>query len=123
MKPEKQHLIRDLFDPQSEVRREVTLQAGARVLRRRRWRRYAGRVCVGMLLLTLALVSLQRMSTPRVAVSSAVSTPTEPATRLTDEELLGMFPDTPVGLATMADGRKRLIFPRAGDEARFLKRL
>lgn len=41
---------------------------------------------------------------------------------LTDDELLALFPNTPVGLATLPDGRKRLIFPRPGDEKRFITR-
>jgi hypothetical protein len=42
---------------------------------------------------------------------------------LSDEELLALFPDTPVGLATMADGKKRLVFPRPEDEAKFVSHL
>ena len=42
---------------------------------------------------------------------------------LTDDELLALFPDTPVGLATLPDGKKLLIFPRPGDEKRFVTRL
>ena len=36
------------------------------------------------------------------------------------DELLALFPDTPVGLITTADGRKRLIFPHPGDEQRLI---
>jgi hypothetical protein len=42
---------------------------------------------------------------------------------LTDDELLALFPDTPVGLIKTADGRKRLIFPRPGDEEKFITHL
>jgi len=42
---------------------------------------------------------------------------------LTDDELLALFPNTPVGLATLPDGKKLLIFPRPGDEKRFVTRL
>jgi hypothetical protein len=42
---------------------------------------------------------------------------------LTDDELLALFPNTPVGLATLPDGKKLLIFPRPGDEKRFVIRL
>jgi hypothetical protein len=45
------------------------------------------------------------------------------AQSLTDDQLLGFFPNTPVGLATLPDGKKLLIFPRPGDEARFITRL
>jgi len=33
-----------------------------------------------------------------------------------------MFPKTPVGLVTLENGKKRLIFPRPGDEQRFVAR-
>src|SRR5258707_11870134 len=39
MKPEKQSLIHDLLDEQRDRRREATLLAGGRILRRRHWRR------------------------------------------------------------------------------------
>lgn len=41
---------------------------------------------------------------------------------ITDDQLLALFPGTPVGLGT-AGGKTRLLFPRAGDEARFVIRL
>jgi len=37
--------------------------------------------------------------------------------------LLALFPDTPVALATLSDGSKRLIFPRPGDDQKFVTRL
>lgn len=40
-----------------------------------------------------------------------------------DEVQRTMFPDTPVALATLANGRKQLIFPRPADQKRFLTRL
>jgi hypothetical protein len=55
------------------------------------------------------------------AVSQVVST--QQPQSLTDDELLALFPNTPVGLATLADGKKRLIFPRSGDEQKFVTRL
>ena len=45
------------------------------------------------------------------------------AQSLTDEQLLSLFPDTPVGLATLPNGKKLLIFPHPGDEAKFITRL
>ncbi len=42
---------------------------------------------------------------------------------LTDQELLALFPDTPIALATLENGKKRLIFPRAADEKRLITRL
>jgi hypothetical protein len=44
----------------------------------------------------------------------------KPPGSVTDAELLGMFPETPVGLATLKNGTKRLIFPRPGDQERFM---
>jgi hypothetical protein len=41
---------------------------------------------------------------------------------ISDDELLALFPGTPVGLAKV-NGKQRLIFPRPGDEARFIERL
>lgn len=49
--------------------------------------------------------------------------PTPLVESLTDAQLLALFPDVPVGLATLDNGRKRLIFPRLGDEERFIRRL
>lgn len=69
------------------------------------------------------------MLTPQpAAVSIAVAPPVtekkQPAPQsLTDTELLALFPDTPVVLATLNNGQKKLIFPRPGDEARFVSRL
>jgi len=42
---------------------------------------------------------------------------------MTDDELLALFPDTPVGLIQTADSRKRLIFPQPGDEEKFITKL
>ena len=59
----------------------------------------------------------------------AQSTPAEsasPAARvqyLTDDELLALFPNTPVGLIRTADGRKRLVFLHPGDEEKFITHL
>jgi hypothetical protein len=39
---------------------------------------------------------------------------------LTDDELLALFPNTPVGLATLPNGKKRLIFPHPGDEQKYV---
>jgi hypothetical protein len=40
---------------------------------------------------------------------------------LSDDELFDLFPGTPVGLAKFG-AKKILIFPRPGDEARFVSR-
>jgi hypothetical protein len=126
MKPEKQQLIQDLLGDES--RREITLLAGARILRRRRHWRVATRSLALALVVTATVLSLERVKSRRLPVQTSlpVSTPTaavQPRS-LTDDELLALFPtNTPVGLVTLADGKKRLIFPRPDDEKRFVIRL
>ena len=125
MKPEKQQLIQDLLDDES--RRDATLLAGGRILRRRRHWRAATRGLVLALVVTAMVLSLeQKKSRPSsVQTSSSPAKPvasTQPRS-LTDAELLALFPNTPVGLATLPDGKKLLLFPRPGDEKRFVTRL
>jgi len=124
MKPEKQNLIRDLLE--DDLRREETLLAGARILRRRRhWR--AARPAAALLALVLGVtIFWLRRETPRPALEAASKAAPKVAPRaqpLTDDELLSLFPNTPVGLASLSDGKKRLIFPRPGDEQRFITKL
>ena len=125
MKPEKQRLLHGLLD--DEGRREATLLAGSRLLRRRRHWRAVRRGCALALIVVVAGVWVSQSSSRRVMLqaSAPAARPAPPADghSLTDEELLNLFPGTPVGLATLPDGRKRLIFPRPGDEERFLTRL
>jgi len=126
MKPEKQQLLRDLLrDESSEA---ATLLAGAHILRRRRQQRVAGRAAGVLLLLGVAGFLFVRLDSARQSVESptVVSTaPNEPGgpRALSDDELLALFPNTPVALATLSDGKKRLIFPRPGDESRYVTRL
>jgi hypothetical protein len=126
MKPEKQNLIRDLLEDDS--RREETLLTGARILRRRRhWRAVRPAAALLALLLGVVIFWLRR-ETSHPALETALKTapkapPTAPAQPLTDDELLSLFPNTPVGLASLPDGKKRLIFPRPGDEQRFITKL
>ena len=130
MNPEKQRLIHDLLnDGGNESRQAETLLAGGRALRRRRHARQAMQTLAVLGIAALVAICLPR----RRAVESSVvaNTSKAPAAvaaaaeiqRLSDDELLALFPDTPVGLATLSDGRKRLIFPRPGDEARLVTRL
>lgn len=122
MRPEKRHLIHELLDGQRHARREVTLLAGGRILRRRRRWRLAFRGFTVVALLALAALSSQYLvRSPGRPVAS--QPPAAPVPSLTDAELLALFPDTPVGLITLENGKKRLIFPRPGDQERFVKHL
>ena len=125
MKPEKQQLIDDLL--RDDGRRDATLLAGARILRRRRQRRVAMRGLALVIVLGLAGFWFERINSPSPSApppTPIMATSKSPQPQaLTDEELLALFPNTPVGLATLSDGRKRLIFPRAGDEQKFVTRL
>jgi hypothetical protein len=125
MKPEKQQLIQDLLGDES--RRETTLLAGSRILRRRRHWRAAARGLALALVVTATVLSLEQKKShpPSVQALLPLAKPvasTQPHS-LTDDELLALFPNTPVGLATLPDGKKLLIFPRPGDEKRFVTRL
>ena len=124
MKPENENLIRDLLSEDS--RRENTLLAGSRVLRRRRQWRTARQSAVFVTVLACIAVFWMRRENTRPFPAQIAKTVAAPATQvhaLTDDELLALFPNTPVGLASLPDGKKRLIFPRAGDEQRFITKL
>jgi hypothetical protein len=123
MKPEKQHLIHELLDPRRDARRDAILSAGDRILLQRRRRRLAGQSLAAVTFLALTAFSIQRLATRRPPLLTAGPPPAPAARSLTDAELLALFPDTPVGLVTLENGKKRLVFPRPGDEERFLKRL
>ena len=125
MKPEKQQLLNELLD--DEGRRETTLLATTKILRRRRHRRVAWRTfAVAMLATAAVLLVEQNRPRPTVAQISPPETKSpapRPAQSLTDDELLSLFPNTPVGLATLPNGKKLLLFPRPGDAAKFITRL
>jgi hypothetical protein len=126
MKPEKQNLIDDLV--QNAERREVALHAATVALRRRRQRHIACQV-LALLLIPAAAILLvaQNRAQPNLAqVSKPKGQPAAALPQgqsLTDEQLLGLFPNTPVGLATLPNGRKLLVFPRPADDARYVIRL
>ena len=123
MKPEKRQLIHDLFDEQRGSRREAALLAGGRILRRRRGHRAAVRSFAAVAIVAVAAFAWQRLAPTRAPVLIAVLPQKAAVQSLTDAELLALFPDTPVGLVTLENGRKRLVFPRPGDEERFVKHL
>jgi hypothetical protein len=120
MKPEKIHLIHDLLDDQEwKTQREATLVAGGRLLRRRRWKRLVTRMVIVAGIGIIAAIAIRTMTVPQPPTVVAKSEPTPKMHYLTDDELLALFPNTPVGLATVG-GKKVLIFPRPGDEERFV---
>jgi len=124
MKPEKQDLIGDLLD--GGTSREATLLAGARILRRRRFWRAARRGAAATALVAIGVTLFLRNATPpspRMVSVAPKMVPAPVVQALTDDELLALFPKTPVALASSPDGKKRLIFPRPGDEKKFITRL
>jgi hypothetical protein len=74
---------------------------------------------------TVLLVAQNRRPQTLAQISPSPAKPAAPlqAQSLTDEELLSLFPNTPVGLATLPNGKKLLLFPRPGDAAKFITRL
>jgi hypothetical protein len=124
MQPEKRNLLDDVLnDPVAEGRREATLWAGGRIMRRRRAVRFAARSLAVLALALLAALTIQKkLSAPKVAIVP----PTNPAPSeaqvqyLTDDQLLALFPNTPVGLIKTPGGKKRLIFLRPGDEEKYI---
>ena len=124
MKPEKQNLIHDLLDEDSS--RETTLAAGARILRQRHRWRVARQAAIAGLVAIAAVTYLARGLRHSAApqASQTVKPPPGPQIHaLTDDELLALFPNKPVGLIPLSDGKKRLIFLWPGDEQRFIRRL
>lgn len=126
MKSEKENLIHELLDADSN--RETILAVGSRLLRRRRQWRAARHVLAVLVLIaaTGTFYLLRETQGPAVPVASQkiVRPASGPqVSELTDDELLALFTNTPVGLASLADGKKRLIFPRPGDEQKFITKL
>jgi peptidoglycan/LPS O-acetylase OafA/YrhL len=120
MKPEKRRLIHDLFEAgDGAARREATLLAGRRVLRHRRWRRVASQI-LPVVALALTVVFLHLRSGAPAPKALVALHPVAPAVvSLTDDQLLALFPNTPVALAKVGN-REVLIFPRPEDRARFV---
>lgn len=126
MNREKQQLIHDLFDDESQ--RQTVLLAGNRMLRRRRHWRVAGPVLT-LLMMAIIVGALwlgqknSSQSPIQASVTAAKPSTQTQARSLTDDELLALFPHTPVGLVTLSNGKKLLIFPRPGDERQFISRM
>jgi hypothetical protein len=126
MNPDRQQLLHDLLEGDPNAGRDATLLAGARILRRRRQWRAATRGLAGVLVLVAAGLWLKTAPAPKATrptplLATAPQAPVKAAPRsLTDEELLALFPNTPVALATLPDGRKRLFFPHPGDEEKYV---
>jgi hypothetical protein len=72
----------------------------------------------------LPILAVRNASIPRQVRVAKVGEPARTGTTakiaiLSDDELMALFPNTPVALAEI-HGKKRLLFLRPGDEARFL---
>jgi len=127
MKPEHHQLLHDLLDGHdASAQRDAILNAGHCVLRRKRHVRYLTRGLAAAAFAGLAVLAINKLSAPhsqRSTASARLATTQPPQAvfhvqEITDDELLALFPGTPVGLAKV-NGKQRLIFPRPGDEARF----
>jgi hypothetical protein len=124
MQPEKRNLLDDVMtDGGAAARRESILRAGGKIMRRRRAVRFASRTLGLVAVVLLAAVVVYRkpaLPKPTLAhTQKTVPTP-EQVQYLTDDQLLAFFHDVPVGLLKMPDGKKRLIFLRPGDEAKYV---
>ena len=131
MNPEHHQLLHDLLDGHdAAAQRDAVLDAGHRVLRRKRHLRHLTRTLAAAAFAGLAVLGISRITVPRPPTSPAGPklAATQPARavshvqEITDDELLALFPGTPVGLAKV-NGKQRLIFPRPGDQARFIAHL
>jgi hypothetical protein len=131
MSPEHHQLLHDLLEGHDDAaRRAAVLNAGHRVLRRKRHVRHLTRTLAVAAFAGLAALAVNRMTAlhsptsiagPRLAATQPARAMSH-VQEISDDELLALFPGTPVGLAKV-NGKQRLIFPRPGDEARFIERL
>ncbi|MGA3181370.1 MAG: hypothetical protein ABSF38_13610 [Verrucomicrobiota bacterium] len=124
MQPDKRILLDDvLHATPGDARRQAILRAGGRIMRRRRACRFAARTLVVLAAVILAALAVHRYpAAPKEACALPPKTAPgeEQVQYLTDDQLLALFPNTPVGLIKTPDGKKRLIFPRPGDEAKYI---
>lgn len=120
MKAEKHDLIESLLDEGQAARRTATLRAGGQILRRRRWQRRGLRVLACLMVAASVAVLLHKPAQPK-PLAVTVPLPAKVQTgSLTDAQLFAMFPNTPVGLITLKNGQKRLIFPRPADAQKYV---
>jgi hypothetical protein len=110
-----------------EDRREATLSAAAGILRRRRQWRLARQTLLLSVLVAATLVLVGQNDRRPIAAQAfqrldPAAAPS-PVRELTDQQLLALFPNTPVGLATLPNGKKLLLFLRPADAARYVTRL
>lgn len=122
---EKRQLIDELIADSS--RAESTLQAASKILRRRRqWRSARRAIAIVAFLAALACLIQPRdqkqISARILPPQTAVAAPFQ-AKSLTDSELLSLFPNTPVGLATLPNGKKLFLFAHPADQAKYATRL
>ncbi|HOX59089.1 MAG TPA: hypothetical protein P5205_11155 [Candidatus Paceibacterota bacterium] len=124
MKPEHHQLLHDLMDgADPAAQRDTVLAAGQRVLRRKRHLRHLTHTLAVTAFVGLAVLVISGLNVPRQpAVATRPASPGSYGQEITDDELLALFPGTPVGLVKIK-GKQRLIFPRPDDEARFILRL
>jgi hypothetical protein len=125
MRPEKEQLLHELTADQS--RRQATLLSAGSILRQRRHWRYARQTLLLAFLAAVAALFISENSRPprlaSVSRAAAKAAAPAPIQELTDEQLLALFPDTPVGLATLPNGKKLLLFLRPADAAKYSRRL
>ena len=114
MRPDHEELLSDLFAPSPDG----TLAEGKRILRRRRILRRlraGGLGVAAAAALTWMLLPARPAPTPGpVAAAPHPAPAAQGLLRLTDEQLLSLFPGKPVALATV-HGRKQLLFARPED--------
>lgn len=134
MKPERERLFDELWTDESGERRRGILSAGGAIMRRKRRVRMIRRVAGVAMVLVAGVLACWRLERTPVGMQAAKGPVTnraqmamvtagkpKPVEMLGDGELLALFPDTPVGLATVK-GKKRLIFPNPEDEKKYVIR-
>jgi len=124
MKTEHERLIGCLFEDELlTAARERAIEAGRHASRRRRFAHQLSRGVGVVMVVAGVLLTRSALRPPHADPPSMAAAKPASISILTDEELLKLFPDTPVALADLGGGKKKLIFPRPGDEERWIVRL